>query len=35
MSETVYLGLKILNIKKIVIYEVCYDYIKPKYGENQ
>ena len=32
MSETVYLGLKILNIKKIVIYEVYYDYIKSKYG---
>ena len=34
MSKPVCLGLSILEISKIVMYEFWYDYIKPKYGEN-
>ena len=33
-SKLVYLGLLILNVSKIEIYEFWYDYIKPKYREN-
>ena len=33
MNETVYLGLSILEIRKIVTYEFWYNYLKPKYGE--
>ena len=33
MNKPVYLGLSILEIKKIVMYEFWYDYIKPKNGE--
>ena len=33
MSKPVYLDLSILEISKIVMYEFCYDYVKPKYGE--
>ena len=29
----VFLGLSILEISKIVMYEFWYDYVKPKYGE--
>ena len=28
-----YLGQSILEISKIVMYEIWYDYVKPKYGE--
>ena len=28
-----YLDLSILELRKIVMWEFCYDYIKPKYGE--
>ena len=28
-----YLDLSILELSKIVMWEFCYDYIKPKYGE--
>ena len=28
-----YLGLLILELSKILMYEFSYDYIKPKYGE--
>ena len=32
MNKPVYLGMSILNISKTLMYEFCYDYIKPKYG---
>ena len=34
MNKPVYLGLSILEISKILMYEFWYDYIKPKYGDN-
>ena len=34
MNEPVYLGFSILNLRKTVIYEFWYDYVKPRYGEN-
>ena len=34
MSKLVYLGLLISNLSKTVMYELWYDYVKPKYGEN-
>ena len=33
MSKPIYLGLSILELSKIVMYESWYDYVKPKYGE--
>ena len=33
MNKTVYFGISILEIRKIVMYELCYDYVKPKYGK--
>ena len=33
MNKTVYLGLSILELRKIWVYEVWYDYIKPEFGE--
>ena len=32
MNKPIYLGLSILDISKILMYEFWYDYIKPKYG---
>ena len=32
MSKPIYLGLSILEINKILMYEFWYDYMKPKYG---
>ena len=32
MNTPIYLGLSILDISKILIYEFSYDYIKPKYN---
>ena len=32
MNKPIYLGLSILDISKILMYEFCYDYMKPKYG---
>ena len=32
MNKPIYLGLSILDISKILIYELWYDYMKPKYG---
>ena len=32
MNKAVYLGLSILEISKILMYEFWYDYMKPKYG---
>ena len=34
MNKPVYLGVSILYLNKTLIYELWYDYIKPKYGEN-
>ena len=33
MYKPVYLGLLILEINKIIMYELWYDYINPKYRE--
>ena len=33
MNKPVYLDLTILEISKLVMYEFCYDYGKPKYGK--
>ena len=33
MNELVYLGLRIFEISKIVMYEFLYDYVNPRYGE--
>ena len=35
MHKPVYLGLSILEISKIVIYEFSYNYVRPKYGKKQ
>ena len=32
MNKPKYLGLSILDISKITMYEYWYDYMKPKYG---
>ena len=34
MNKPIYLGLSILGISKILMYEFWYDYIKPKYGND-
>ena len=34
MNKTVYLGLSILEISKILIYEFWYDYIQTKFQSN-
>ena len=34
MNKPVYLGLSILEISKILMYEFWYDYMKPKYNSN-
>ena len=34
MSKPIYLGLSILEISKILIYEFWYDYMKSKYHDN-
>ena len=33
MNKLVYLGLSILELSKIIMYEFWYDYAKPTYGE--
>ena len=30
MNKTVCLGLSIIELNKILMYEFCYDYVKPK-----
>ena len=34
MNKPIYLGLSILDISKILMYEFWYDYMKPKYKDN-
>ena len=34
MNKPIYLGLSILDISKILMYELWYDYMKPKYNDN-
>ena len=34
MNKKVYLGLPVLELSKIELYEIFYHYVKPKYGEN-
>ena len=34
MNKPIYLGLSILEISKILMYEFWYDYMKPKYDDN-
>ena len=34
MNKPIYLGLSILEISKILMYEFWYDYMKPKYDNN-
>ena len=34
MNKPTYLGLSISEISKILMYEIWYDYLKPKYGDN-
>ena len=34
MNKPIYLGLSILEISKILIFEFWYDYMKPKYNDN-
>ena len=34
MSKPIYLGLSILEISKILMYQFWYDYMKPKYNDN-
>ena len=34
MNKPTYLGLSILEISKILMYEFWYDYMKPKYNDN-
>ena len=33
MNKSIYLGLSVLEISKIIIYEIWYDYMKRKYGD--
>ena len=32
MNNSAYLGIPVLVLSKILMYEFCYDYVKPKYG---
>ena len=33
MNQPVYIGLSILELSKVLMYEFWYDYVKPKYSE--
>ena len=32
MNKSLYLGMSILDISKTLMYEFCYDYLRPKYN---
>ena len=34
MNKPINLGFSILGLSKIVMYEFCYQYMKPKYADN-
>ena len=34
MNKPIYLGLSILDVSKILMFEIWYDYMKPKYNDN-
>ena len=34
MNKPIYLGMPIMKISKLLMYEFWYDYMKPKYGNN-
>ena len=34
MNKPIYLGMTILDVSKIPMYELLYDYLKPRYNEN-
>ena len=34
MNKPVYLGLPVVQLSKILMYEFCYHHMKPKYREN-
>ena len=34
MTKPAYVGLSVLELSKTVMYEFCYDYVKPNYAEN-
>ena len=33
MTKTIFIGMSTLDICKILMYELWYDYIEPKYGD--
>ena len=33
MTKTIFIGMFTLDISKILMYELWYDYIEPKYGD--
>ena len=35
MNMSVYLGLSVSDLSKTVMYEFCYDYVKPKYDNKK
>ena len=35
MNKPVHLGLSILELSKILMYEFWYDYVKPRFGEKE
>ena len=35
MNKPVYLGLSILELSKILMYEFWYDYVNPKYSQKE
>ena len=35
MNKPLYLGMSILDIRKILMYEFWYNYITPKYGDRE
>ena len=35
MNKLIYLGMSMFDISKTLMYELWYDYIKPKYGDRE